>query len=374
MLIGILWFFLMVCGIYMIATRSTHSDHSRVFFGAFALISSYALLQKMFFIFKEVDMQDYYYVLPLRELFFGQICRYVFTLYPLEVARPNWLKMRRMAIIVMPWVIYMAIYFICFGFQATPLRTFDDLLQNLDKPDVVMRIGMLLFMLPIEFVWALVYNPHRSSAGRLWLRKMMIMVTVIALAFVGNMLTRMVQWRILHVCVYLAYTLYVMYIELFVRIPVPKNRRNDIEEEQATIGKQEIPERQYTEEIAEVPDDELMQRVRRAMECDELWREPDFLLDDLVRHVGSNRTYVSQAIKRMGYSGFKDYINNMRVEYIRKQLIEPQHEMIQNLFFDAGYRSRASAWRNFTAIVGCSPSEFEERAEKCADKLIAHHH
>ena len=63
MLIGILWFFLMVCGIYMIATRSTHSDRSRVFFGAFALISSYALLQKMFFIFKEVDMQDYYYVI-----------------------------------------------------------------------------------------------------------------------------------------------------------------------------------------------------------------------------------------------------------------------------------------------------------------------
>lgn len=70
MLIGILWFFLMVCGIDMIATRSTHSDRSRVFFGAFALISSYALLQKMFFIFKGVDMQDYYYVLPLRELFF----------------------------------------------------------------------------------------------------------------------------------------------------------------------------------------------------------------------------------------------------------------------------------------------------------------
>ena len=135
MLIGILWFFLIVCGIYMIATRSTHSDRSRVFFGAFALISSYALLQKMFFIFKEVDMQDYYYVLPLRELFFGQICRYVFTLYPLEVARPNWLKMRRMAIIVMPWVIYMAIYFICFGFQATPLRTFDDLsLIHISEP------------------------------------------------------------------------------------------------------------------------------------------------------------------------------------------------------------------------------------------------
>ena len=85
------------------------------------------------------------------------------------------------------------------------------------------------------------------------------------------------------------------------------------------------------------------------------------MLDDLARHVGSNRTYINVAIKRMGYAGFKDYLNRLRVDEIRRRLVEPGHENIQSLFFDAGYRSRPSAWRNFSAIVGCSPTEFEER-------------
>ena len=33
----------------------------------------------------------------------------------------------------------------------------------------------------------------------------------------------------------------------------------------------------------------------------------------------------------------------------------------ETLFTDAGYRSRTTAWRHFTAIVGCTPSEFVER-------------
>ena len=49
MLVAILWFFLLVSGVYMIATRKEHSDRSRLFFGIFSLVSSYALLQKMFF-------------------------------------------------------------------------------------------------------------------------------------------------------------------------------------------------------------------------------------------------------------------------------------------------------------------------------------
>lgn len=34
---------------------------------------------------------------------------------------------------------------------------------------------------------------------------------------------------------------------------------------------------------------------------------------------------------------------------------------LQELFFRAGYRSRATASRNFRLIAGCSPSEFIEK-------------
>ena len=354
---AILWFFLLVCGGYMIAARRVHNDRSRVFFAVFALASSYALLQKMFFMLRSGDIQDYYYVLPLRELFFGQLCRYLFALYPLEVARPNWLTFRRWILFVIPWMLVMAGYGIFLGFYQTPLRSFNDLLLNIDRPDVLVRIALLLFMFPVEFIWTLAYNTHRSSAGRSWLRKMMLMVSLIAVAFVGNMLTRSVEWRSFHSFIYLCYALYVMYIELFVRIPVPAHSAEEpvCESEENAVAEPVLPS-----DIS----GQLEQQIRMVMERQQLWREPELMLDDLVQRVGSNRTYVTGSIQEMGYTGFKDYLNRLRVDYIRRQLLEPQHEKMQSLFYDAGYRSRSSAWRNFTAIVGCSPSEFEERNRK----------
>ena len=354
MSVAILWFFLLVTGGYMIAARRVHNDRSRVFFAVFAWASSYALLQKMFFMLREGDIQDYYYVLPLRELFFGQLCRYLFALYPLEVARPGWLTFRRWMLFVIPWLLVMAGYGLFLGFYQTPLRSFDDLLLHIDRPDVWVRILLLLFMFPVEFVWTWGYNARRSSAGRSWLRRMTLMLLLIAVAFVGNMLTRSVGWRSFHSFVYLCYALYVMYVELFVRIPVPACQAED------ASSAPNIPVHTEPASSPVVPG-RLEQEIRLVMEQQQLWREPDLMLDDLVQRVGSNRTYVTASIQEMGYTGFKDYLNRLRVDYIRRQLLEARHEKMQSLFYDAGYRSRSSAWRNFTAIVGCSPSEFEER-------------
>lgn len=90
---------------------------------------------------------------------------------------------------MIPWIVVMAGYGLFLGFYQTPLRSFNDLLLHIGQPDVLMRIALLLFMFPVEFIWTLAYNTHRSSAGRSWLRKMTLMVSLIAVAFVGNMLT-----------------------------------------------------------------------------------------------------------------------------------------------------------------------------------------
>ena len=218
-----------------------------------------------------------------------------------------------------------------------------------------MRMVLMVFMLPIEFIWGCFhYNPRRSSAGSSWLVVMLLLVSGISFAFVGNMLSRALVWRMLHTFFFLTYTVYVMYIELFERIPVPK-----------AIAAQ--PEQESMQKTAEETQKEslllVQKQVRHAMEQAELWREPELRLEDLTRQVGSNRNYVTQAIQQMGYSGFKDYVNRLRVAYIKEQLQKHPQMNIQDIFYDAGYRSRGSAWRNFTTIVGCSPSEFIGKTE-----------
>lgn len=52
------------------------------------------------------------------------------------------------------------------------------------------------------------------------------------------------------------------------------------------------------------------------------------------------------------------------IDYVCQQLRKDPNIPVQTLFIDAGYRSRTTAWRHFTTIVGCTPSEFVERSTK----------
>ena len=354
-LLGIILFTLVVSGVYMILARQEHSDRSRVFFGIYALLSAAAVLLKMVLMLGGESIREYYHVLNIREMILGMCLRYLVTLYPVEVARPGWFNLRRWLLYVLPCAVYVAVYILLFGRYQTPLDSFAELTANIDKPDVIMRLFLLVFMLPIEFIWGCFhYNPRRSSAGSSWLVVMLLLVSGISFAFVGNMLSRALVWRMLHTFFFLTYTVYVMYIELFERIPVPK-----------AIAAQ--PEQESMQKTADETQKEslllVQKQVRHAMEQAELWREPELRLEDLTRQVGSNRNYVTQAIQQMGYSGFKDYMNRLRVAYIKEQLQKHPQMNIQDIFYDAGYRSRGSAWRNFTTIVGCSPSEFIGKTE-----------
>ena len=125
----------------------------------------------------------------------------------------------------------------------------------------------------------------------------------------------------------------------------------------------ELPETPLpSEEPEQKPDviTEVSQRIQMALENPDIWQNPDLTQDDLVRMVRTNRRYLQLGIKQLGYDSYPDMINRRRVAYIQEQLHDDPAQNLQSLFYDAGYRSRTSAWRNFTAIAGCSPTEYCE--------------
>ena len=83
--------------------------------------------------------------------------------------------------------------------------------------------------------------------------------------------------------------------------------------------------------------------------------------DKLARLAGTNRNYLQQAVKELGFTGLTEMIHRRRIDYVCEQLRIDPNASIQDLFYDAGYRSRTTAWRNFSDIVGCTPTEFVER-------------
>ena len=105
----------------------------------------------------------------------------------------------------------------------------------------------------------------------------------------------------------------------------------------------------------------LEERIAAAMEEQKLYLRPGLKISDVAAAVGSNRTYVSNAINSAGGMSFADYVNTRRVEYAKKrmkQLAAQGDFSISDVATDAGFASFPSFYRAFTKYERTSPSSW----------------
>lgn len=112
---------------------------------------------------------------------------------------------------------------------------------------------------------------------------------------------------------------------------------------------------------AERPDERtlaLMEKIRLAMEQDELFRRQGLTKEDLARAVFSNSRYVSDCINAVAGCSFIDYVNGYRIRYAQRLLRERPGMRLQEVIEEAGFSSEVTFYRHFKARTGQTPSEW----------------
>ena len=112
---------------------------------------------------------------------------------------------------------------------------------------------------------------------------------------------------------------------------------------------------------AEGPDERtlaLMEKIRQAMEQDELFRRQGLTKEDLARAVYSNTRYVSDCINALAGCSFIDYVNGYRIRYAQRLLRERPDMRLQEVIEEAGFSSEVTFYRHFKARTGQTPSEW----------------
>ena len=121
----------------------------------------------------------------------------------------------------------------------------------------------------------------------------------------------------------------------------------------------------YTEEdqdmpaVQELEDAALEAKICAAIENQKLFLVQGLKISDVAAAVGSNRTYVSNAINNAGGMSFTDYVNSRRIEYAKKRLLESYSDRetaISEIAAEAGFASFPSFYRAFVKFTGKSPS------------------
>ena len=94
--------------------------------------------------------------------------------------------------------------------------------------------------------------------------------------------------------------------------------------------------------------------LEHLMNDEKVFLEPDLNLIDLAQRLGTNRTYLSLAVRQFSGKSFSDYVNHARIEYAQELLLKG--ESSKNVEYSCGYISSSTFYRQFQKVTGTSPS------------------
>ena len=281
----------------------------------------------------------------------------IMTLYPISVVNPGWFNPRRFFIFFLPIALLFVANLFFIG-RWTQLTSPEEIWVNALKPDVLVRLISLIAMIPYCLILLILpYNYRRSSASFWWILNYSFGLIALCGVHIALMLTY--NPILLTIMALLAASFYLFSVEYELQ-----DRLVPAKEEADAVGA--VPDSQVPdiEEALETgldgtsPEFGLWTRIGIAMDKEEVWRDPDLTLMAMARICGTNVTYLNRIIQEETGNSFKNLVNSKRIQSVAEKLKEDPSIDIQDAFFDAGYRSRATAWRNFKDIMGVTPTEF----------------
>lgn len=314
------------------------------------LIGLFAALMIAASIFLFGDAQESKTALLSPWMIFGfMVVNAIMVLYPITVVNPKWFTRRSAFYYFLPIAVFLLVFL---GFSVagawTPISSPEAVWDNLGRIDVLVRLAILIAMIPYCLcILFLPYNYRHSSASTTWIKRYCLSLTLLYSAHVIFTLT---NWAVLIVIIPVLASLFFLHsteYELEHRI-LPDDEDSSEEEPEDAEAKAEPS-------LGELG---LWERICVIMDTEQAWRDPNLSLSSLAQKCATNTTYLNREIKDNTGGSFKELLNAKRVDYIVKELRRDPYTDLQTVFFNAGFRSRATAWRNFKTLMGVSPAEF----------------
>lgn len=325
--------------------RGDSQDRSRFLLALGALLSG---MLAMFVLIINISMAQSRFTTLVLQPWIGLVylsMHIVMTLYPIKVVRPDWLTPKRYFFLFLPTLL-LAITYLLFTNRWTVLQGPQDIWAHIMEPDVMARLAGLIIMLPycLILLW-LPYNKRSSSASHVWIWEYSLGLLGISLLHVTLMLTH-------HPALFII-------LPLAVSVFFYSSTEYELTDRLNPKPAADTPEDQPVHAVVS-PEQTLWPRIVRLMDQEQVWRDPDLTLVSMARLCATNVTSLNHAIHQETGNSFRALLNAKRIENVATQLRMNADTDIQEAFFNAGYRSRITAWRNFKEIQGVTPTEYRQ--------------
>jgi AraC-like DNA-binding protein/tetratricopeptide (TPR) repeat protein len=113
----------------------------------------------------------------------------------------------------------------------------------------------------------------------------------------------------------------------------------------------------------ELPLFNLYYTILRRLETDKMYLDASLSLQDFCLRINRNQRIVSQAINEVGKTTFPNLVNNFRINEARRLLVSSLDLSVNDIMEKSGFGSRPAFHRNFKAVTGFTPSQYQARAK-----------
>ena len=400
---------------FMFAKHRRQPDRSRVFIAVFFLLSAFSaafvVVSRTFFPETLGQSNGPHYIL------LGFVVFFMLLLYPIEVLRPRWMTWPRALKILSPWLFFVLCLLAVAPLGLHTMSSVKDILLHIGETNVFLQVVLSLIFIPYGLWLCLMdYNWRKSSAPRDWLRLIVAIAMLMTLTFSCTRIFNLRWAMYVHIFLYFLLTYIILRVELVIRFRVP----GDVDEERTADEPQPLGEHvpEHPQNAALPCEDEvgascgsaaegtvtgsseaasdgvsgvqpsdgagvsgshsrveaidlIKERLQSLMDNSDVWQNPDLSAGELCNLVGTNSNYLQKAIKDMGWQSYSDMINRKRIDYVCRELAAGGADNVQDIFYRAGYRSRVTAWRNFTAITGVSPVEWVSEGKTSGTDVLS---
>lgn len=114
------------------------------------------------------------------------------------------------------------------------------------------------------------------------------------------------------------------------------------------------------EKLSEADLFRLENQLERMMVEEKAFLEPELSLSDLAQRLGTNASILSAVVNATFGKNFNDFVNEYRVEAVKKMLKDPavSHYSLLGIGLECGFNSKSTFNRVFKKIVGVAPGDF----------------
>lgn len=110
----------------------------------------------------------------------------------------------------------------------------------------------------------------------------------------------------------------------------------------------------------------LAERLDQWMQDKNAYQDPEISLHALAQQLDVKSYLISQCLKEVMHTRFTDYINQLRIDELKRLLRKPgnTHLTLLSLAYESGFNSKASFHRAVKKYEGVSPGELRKKMRK----------